>query len=112
MDETTREMWWPSPGAFEDLTVEDAEHGFNLSAPDDTECGEWLAFWNQDEAHHKVFEEEFTAVLHNYANRVLENHGENEILVDGGQEDRVQAQDECPGPQPEHESGSNSQQPS
>jgi hypothetical protein len=112
MDETTREMWWPSPEAFEDLTVEDAEHGFDLSAPDDTECGEWLAYWNQDEAHHKVFEEEFTAVLRNYANRVLENHGENEELPDGGQENRVQAQDECSGTQSEHEPGSDTQQPS
>ena len=101
-------MWWPSPEALEDLTVEDAEHGFDLSAPDDTECGEWLAYWNQDEAHHKVFEEEFIAVLRNYANRVLENHGENEELPDGGKEDRIQAQDECSGPQSEHKSGSNS----
>jgi hypothetical protein len=108
MDETTLEMWWPSPEALEDLTVKDAEHGFDLSAPDDTECGEWLAFWNQDGAHHKVFEEEFTAVLRNYANLVLENHGENEILVDRGQEDRVQAQDECSGTQSEHEPGSDS----
>ncbi len=54
MTDTLPEMWWPSPEAFEDLTVEDAEHGFDLSAPDDTECGEWLAFWNQDEAHHKI----------------------------------------------------------
>jgi hypothetical protein len=108
MDETTLEMWWPSPEAFEDLTVEDAEHGFDLSAPDDTECGEWLAYWSQDEEHHKVFEEEFTTVLRNYANRVLENHGENEILVDRGTENRVQAQDDEPGTQPEHEPGSDS----
>jgi hypothetical protein len=112
MDETTREMWWPSPEAFEDLTVEDAEYGFDLSAPDDTECGEWLAYWNQDEAHHKVFEEEFTAVLRNYANQVLENHGENEELPDGGTEDRVQAQDDQSGSESEHEPGSDSQQPS
>ena len=106
MDETTREMWWPSPEALEDLVVEDAEHGFDLSAPDDTECGEWLAFWSQDEAHHKIFEEEFTAVLRNYANRVLENHGENEKFPDRGAEDGTQAQDDESGAQPEHEPGS------
>ena len=111
MEETTLEMWWPSPEAFEDLTVEDAEHGFDLSAPDDTECGEWLAYWNQDEAHHKVFEEEFITVLRNYANRVLENHGENEILVDRGQEDRVQAQENLNRQEPEYEPGSNTLPP-
>jgi hypothetical protein len=112
MTDTLPEMWWPSPEAFENLTVEDAEHGFDLSAPDDTECGEWLAFWNQDEAHHKVFEEEFTAVLRNHANQTLEPNGENEELPDGGQQNRIQAQDECPGTQSEHESGSDPEQPS
>jgi hypothetical protein len=106
MTDTLPEMWWPSPEALEDLSVEDAEHGFDLSAPDGTECGEWLTFWNQDEAHHKIFEEEFTAVLRNYANQILEKHGENEILVDRGTEDRIQTQDECPRTQSEHESGS------
>ena len=76
MTETPFEMWWPSPEAFEDLTVEDAENGFTLSAPNGTECAEWLGFWSQDEGHHRVFEEEFTKVLTNYANRILEKHGE------------------------------------
>ena len=30
------EFFWPSPEAFDDLTVEDAEEGFTLIAPDDT----------------------------------------------------------------------------
>ena len=106
MDETTLKIWWPSPEAFEDLTVEDAEHGFDLSAPDDTECGDWLAFWSQDEAHHAVFEKEFTEVLRNSANRVLENHVENEELPDGGTENRVQAQENLDRQEPEHEPGS------
>ena len=109
MTDTLPEMWWPSPEAFENLTVEDAEHGFDLSAPDDTECGEWLAYWNQDEAHHKVFEEEFTAVLRNYANQILEANGQNEDLPERGNTDSVQAQDERSGSQPEHESGSDSE---
>ena len=41
------EFWWPSPEAFENLTVEDADEGFTFDAPDDSECGEWLAFWSQ-----------------------------------------------------------------
>jgi hypothetical protein len=94
MTETHIEMWWPSPEAFEDLIVEDAEHGFDLSAPDGTECGEWLAFWDQDEAHHTVFEEEFTTVLRNHANQFLESNGENEELPDRGTENREQAQDD------------------
>jgi hypothetical protein len=100
MTETPPEMWWPSPEAFDELTVEDAEHGFDLLAPDDTECGKWLAFWNQDEAHHKVFEDEFTAVLLNYANQVLENHGKDEDLPDRGNSDPVQAENDGPGSQP------------
>ena len=109
MTETLPEMWWPSPEAFEDLTVEDAEHGFDLSAPDDTECGEWLAFWSQDEAHHKIFEEEFTAVLRNYANKILNQNVQNEDFPDGENFDSVQAQDVGTGVQPEHESGSDSE---
>jgi len=92
MTDTLPEMWWPSPEAFDDLTVEDTEEGFTLEAPDDTECAEWLAYWDQDEAHHKIFEDEFIKVLTHYANKTLETHGENEKLPDGGTEDREQAQ--------------------
>ena len=49
MTETPLEMWWPSPEAFDDLTVTDAEDGWTFSAPDDTELAGWLAYWNQDE---------------------------------------------------------------
>jgi len=91
MTDTLPEMWWPSPEAFDDLTVEDTEEGFTLEAPDDTECAEWLAYWDQDEAHHKIFEDEFIKVLTHYANKTLETNGENEKLPDGGTEDREQA---------------------
>ncbi len=87
------EFWWPHPDAFEDLTVEDVEEGFTLSAPDDTECAEWLTYWSQDEAHHKVFEDEFIRVLTYHANKTLETYGENEVLPFGSQSDREQAQD-------------------
>ena len=104
-------MWWPSPEALEDLVVEDAEHGFDLSAPDDTECGEWLAFWSQDEAHHKVFEDEFVAALTNYC-KILDTNGKDEKLLDRGAENRVEAQDDQPGLQPGHEPGAGTEQPS
>jgi hypothetical protein len=84
-------MWWPSLEAFDDLTVEDAENGFTLSAPDDTECGEWLAFWNQDEAHHMVFEKEFTEVIKHYANQTLEQHGQTEAISDEQDCNRTEA---------------------
>jgi hypothetical protein len=100
MIETPIEMWWPSPEAFEDLTVEDAEHGFDLSAPEGTECGDWLAFWSQDEAHHAVFEEAFTSVLRNHANQILESNGETEAVTDEQSAHREQAEEVGAGAQP------------
>ena len=91
-------FWWPHPDAFEDLTVEDTDKGFTLSAPDDTECAEWLAYWDQDEAHHKIFEDEFIQVLTHHANKTIETHGENEVLPDGERSDPEQAQDVSTGP--------------
>ena len=91
------EMWWPSPEALNDLTVEDAEHGFDLSAPDGTECAEWLAYWSQDETHHKTFEDEFIKILTLYANQILETHGKNENQPDGQDGHRVETQEECAG---------------
>ncbi len=93
-------MWWPSPEAFDDLTVEDAEYGFDLSAPDHTECGEWLAYWNQDEAHHKIFEREFIEVLKHYANKTLEEHGQAEAISDEQSGDRSQTEDVSTGTLP------------
>jgi hypothetical protein len=86
-------FWWPHPEAFQDLTVEDTEEGFTLSAPDNTECAEWLAHWDQDEAHHKIFEDMFIQVLTDQANKTLETHGEDEVLPDGEHDDSEQAQD-------------------
>ncbi len=100
MIETPIEMWWPSPEAFEDLTVKDAEHGFDLSAPGGTECGDWLTFWSQDEAHHAVFEEEFTAVLRNHANQILDSNGETEAVTDEQSAHREQAEEVGTGTQP------------
>jgi hypothetical protein len=94
MTETqTPEMWWPSPEAFGDLVVEDAEHGFDLSAPDDTECGEWLGYWSQDEAHHKVFQDEFITALTQYANKVLDEHGQTEAVDDEQSDHRIEAEE-------------------
>ena len=80
-------FWWPSPDAFSDLTVTDIEDGWQLSAPDETELGIWLAYWNQDEEHHALFQDIFVRTLTEHANLVLntnEQHGEAEI-TDGRQ---------------------------
>ena len=71
------EFWWPHPDAFEDLTVEETEGGFTLSAPDDSECGEWLEYWNQTPEHLELFTRKFVESLTNHADFILKNHGEN-----------------------------------
>jgi hypothetical protein len=84
------EFFWPSPDAFEDLTVEDTDEGFTLTAPDDSECGEWLAYWNQSSEHLELFTEEFTKTLTSYIKTI---DGQTERLPDGGQSDPKQAED-------------------
>ena len=90
---TSIEMWWPSPEAFNDLTVDEAEYGFDLSAPDGTECAEWLSYWAQNEEHHKVFQDEFIKVIIDYANQTLDKHGENQDQPDGQDGNRVEAEE-------------------
>ena len=87
------EFFWPSPEAFDDLTVEDAEEGFTLIAPDDTECGEWLAYWNQSPEHVELFTEAFTECLQNHIDTTLEENGQTEKLTDRLHEDGEQAED-------------------
>ena len=108
MTDIAAEWWWPSPEAFNDLTVTDIEDDWQLSAPDDTELAEWLSYWSQDEEHHAFFQEAFLRVLTEHANSILNQHGENEVVPDGGQGNREQAEDECTGSLTEHESGSDS----
>lgn len=52
----SHQMWWPSPEAVDDLTVEETEKGFKLQAPDGTECACWLSYYSQTEELRKVFE--------------------------------------------------------
>ena len=94
------EFFWPSPDAFEDLTVEDTDEGFTLTAPDDTECGEWLAHWNQSPEHIELFTEAFTEALTNNIDNILEQHGQTQELTDGQQCDPEQAEYVGSGSQP------------
>ena len=93
------EFWWPDPSAFEDLTVEDAEQGFTLIAPDDTECGEWLAHWNQSPEHIELFTEAFTEALKNNLDTLLEQHGQTESISNGLHKDGVKTEDVSAGSQ-------------
>ena len=83
-------MWWPHPDAFRDLTVEDAEYGFDLSAPDDTECGAWLAYWNQSEEHKKVFNDAFIKLLTDRLDQLEIENGKDEDLTVGCSDHREQ----------------------
>ena len=87
------EFWWPSPEAFDDLTVEDADKGLTFDAPDNSECGEWLAFWSQSPEHIELFTEVVTKSLLNHANTILEQHGQTQELTDGFHEDGVKTED-------------------
>ena len=85
------EFFWPSPEAFDDLTVEDSEEGFTLTAPDETECGEWLAYWNQSPEHIELFTEAFTEALKNNLDTLLEEHGPTQSVSHRIHEDGEQA---------------------
>ena len=96
MTDILTEWWWPSPDAFNDLEVTDIEEGWQLSAPDFTELAEWLNYWNQSEEHHALFQTVFVKTLADHANLVLddlEQHGKNEVIPDGSQSNREQAED-------------------
>ena len=96
----TEEFWWPSPGALKDLTVEDTEGGFALEAPDNSEFGEWLAYWNHTEERHELFEKEFIKTLRNYIEKL---DGKTEGLTDLDEETREQTEMHGSGSVSEHE---------
>jgi hypothetical protein len=56
-------FWWPSLEAFDDLTIEDTEEGFALNAPNESEAGQWLAYYNSTEELHAQFTQELTKAL-------------------------------------------------
>lgn len=95
-------MWWPSPEAFEDLTVTDTETGWQLSAPDGTELSEWLSYWDQDEEHHEVFQTSFLEVLTEHANFILEQNGETEAVTDQQGDYRSKTEEDSTGSVSQH----------
>ena len=75
-------MWWPHPDAFDNLTVTDTEEGFELSAPDDSECALWLGYFNSTEELHKEFETAFVQMLREAVERTLTNEP-TEVTANG-----------------------------
>jgi hypothetical protein len=71
-------MWWPHPDAFDDLTVTDTETGYQLSAPDGSECAIWLEYFNHTEELHEEFETCFVEMLREAANTALTTHSTEE----------------------------------
>jgi hypothetical protein len=91
------EFWWPTPSAFDDLVVEENEQGFTLSAPDDTECGEWLAHWNQSEEHQEIFNQAFTDVLMDHIKTLETENGKTEAISDEQSNHRGETEENCAG---------------
>lgn len=94
---TLNEMWWPSPLALKDLQVDDTDEGLTLSAPDGTECAEWLSFWSQSDENHAIFEKAFTEMLRIHLDTLKNDNGESKNQSDGQDGNRVEAEEECSG---------------
>lgn len=73
------EIWWPHPSALDDLIVEDAEDGFTLSAPSNTECAEWLAYFAATPERQEVFNREFQKALLTHLDYLKERNGKDEV---------------------------------
>lgn len=59
-------MWWPSVSALKDLTISENEEGLLFDAPDGTECGDWLAYFNETIERQAVFAENILSALREY----------------------------------------------
>ena len=78
------QFWWPSLEAFDDLTVEEIEDGFSFIAPDDTECGAWIAYFNETPERQELFS---TALIESIKERItLLNDVETQELINGQQD--------------------------
>lgn len=68
-------VWWIRPKDLDDLTVEEVEGGFDLSAPDGTECAAWLSYYNQTEELRQTFNDAFVEMLMEHLENLKEHHG-------------------------------------
>lgn len=69
------DVWWISPAAIDDLTIKEIEGGFNLSAPDGTECSAWLSYYNESDERRAVFTAAFVDLLTQRLNQLKEQDG-------------------------------------
>ena len=76
---TSLAMWWPSPEALKDLSVNDSPEGFELQAPTGSECASWLNYWDQSDEHRKFFQEQLVQSLLNYLDTL---NGKTEVQPD------------------------------
>jgi len=57
------DFWWPHPDSFSEIVIEDTEEGFTFSAPNESEAGQWLAYYNSTEELQAQFNKEFKKAL-------------------------------------------------
>lgn len=89
-------IWWPHPSAFDDLTVEETENGFEFSAPDGTECADWLAYFSETPERKAVWEAE---VLRSITELILHHeNGQGKGLSDQQTADYPGGEKDGPGP--------------
>jgi len=59
------DFWWPHPDSFSEIVIEDTEEGFTFSAPNESEAGQWIAYYNSTEELQAQFGKEFKKALMN-----------------------------------------------
>lgn len=84
-------MWFPSQSALEDLSVTETDEGLTLSAPDGTECADWLSHYNSSEELQAEFTSEMIQILEDHLLRLGENGSEEQVPL-RIPEDRGEAQ--------------------
>jgi hypothetical protein len=94
------EIWWPHPSALDDLSVEftDEEDGgslIHLSAPDGSECANWLSYFNETEKRRAAFERAFIQSILDQIT-MLEN-GKTQGIPDEQARDHSGGQEDQPG---------------
>jgi hypothetical protein len=63
------QFWWPHPDSFSELTVNDSENGFELVAPDDSEVGQWISYYNSSDELREEFNTKLVEELREHVNR-------------------------------------------
>jgi hypothetical protein len=101
------EIWWPHPSALDDLSVEfsDDEQGslIQLSAPEGTECADWLGYYQETEERRAAFERAFMQAILDQIT-MLEN-GKTQGIPDVQAPDHSNSEEDQPRSVEEHDAG-------